>query len=100
MDYTETDGRQAAIALIRKPATVPSSSKLYRGPVLFNPGGPGGSGIGLVLSRGLSFAQILGPRFDIVGFDPRGKIRHSGLGLKLRLSRHRIINTKGNILQD
>ena len=46
MDYAEPDGRQAAIALIRKPAAV---SEGYRGPVLLNPGGPGDSGVNMIL---------------------------------------------------
>ncbi|KAK7040312.1 hypothetical protein VNI00_009780 [Paramarasmius palmivorus] len=47
----------------------------YRGPILFNPGGPGGSGIDLVIGRGEYLAQIVGPQFDVVGFDPRGVSR-------------------------
>ena len=72
LDYSEPDGRQAAIALVRKPALIPKGSHLYRGPVLFNPGGPGGSGVGLILALGNAFSTIIGPQFDIVGFDPRG----------------------------
>jgi pimeloyl-ACP methyl ester carboxylesterase len=55
---------------------VPRDSKEYRGPVLFNPGGPGGSGVDLIAgSRGEQFSKILGPQFDIVSFDPRGIAR-------------------------
>ncbi|KAJ3514621.1 hypothetical protein NMY22_g14669 [Coprinellus aureogranulatus] len=72
LDYSDPEGRQAAIALIRKPALIPEDSHLYRGPVLFNPGGPGGSGVNFILGAGRSFSTILGPQFDIVGFDPRG----------------------------
>jgi pimeloyl-ACP methyl ester carboxylesterase len=72
LDYTDPDGQQAAIALVRKPALIPKHSHLYRGPVLFNPGGPGGSGVALILALGNTFSTIIGPQFDIVGFDPRG----------------------------
>lgn len=75
LNYSEPHGRQAAIALIRKPAIVPERSPFYRGPVLFNPGGPGGSGVDLILSVGHAFATVLGPQFDVVGFDPRGIAR-------------------------
>ncbi|KAJ7660273.1 hypothetical protein DFH06DRAFT_1326406 [Mycena polygramma] len=44
----------------------------YRGPILFNPGGPGGSGVDAVVGAGAAFATVFGPQFDIVGFDPRG----------------------------
>ncbi|KAL0580850.1 hypothetical protein V5O48_001142 [Marasmius crinis-equi] len=74
LDYDNPDdGRTAAIALLRVPANVSSDSPDYRGPVLFNPGGPGNSAVDLILSRGPRFSQTLGPQFDIVGFDPRGK---------------------------
>ncbi|TEB34821.1 hypothetical protein FA13DRAFT_1788447 [Coprinellus micaceus] len=72
LDYADPDGQQAAIALVRKPALIPKHSHLYRGPVLFNPGGPGGSGVALILALGNTFSTIIGPQFDIVGFDPRG----------------------------
>ncbi|KAF8876145.1 alpha/beta hydrolase fold-domain-containing protein [Infundibulicybe gibba] len=47
----------------------------YRGPVLVNPGGPGGSGVDFVVRSGEAMSKILGPQFDIVGFDPRGVAR-------------------------
>ncbi|THU82302.1 alpha/beta-hydrolase [Dendrothele bispora CBS 962.96] len=72
LNYSEPEGRPAILALIRLEA---SDSDDNRGPVLFNPGGPGGSGVELVLKRGRNFSTILGPRFDIVGFDPRGVSR-------------------------
>ncbi|KAJ3500369.1 hypothetical protein NLJ89_g9828 [Agrocybe chaxingu] len=72
LNYSDPGGEQASIALVRKPALVPKSSKFYRGPVLFNPGGPGFSGVDLIVQIGDLFASILGPQFDIVGFDSRG----------------------------
>ena len=73
MNYSEPGGEQYNLALIRKPAVVPPESGFYRGPVLFNPGGPGGSGVDLISgARGEMFSAILGPQFDILSFDPRG----------------------------
>ncbi|KAJ6470603.1 TAP-like protein-domain-containing protein [Mycena vitilis] len=76
LNHSEPDGEKAAIALTRYPAAVPADSPLYRGPILFNPGGPGGSGVAFIALAGSGLAQIVGPEFDIVGFDPRG-VAHS-----------------------
>ncbi|KAJ7160611.1 alpha/beta-hydrolase [Mycena crocata] len=70
LDYSATDKGNASIAVVRLPSTVPKEG--YLGPILFNPGGPGGSGVSAIVSVGASFAEFLGPQFDIVGFDPRG----------------------------
>lgn len=62
------------IALIKRPAAVPSTSSTYGGPVLVNPGGPGGSGVGLALKYGSRLQSILdgAKHYEIIGFDPRG----------------------------
>ncbi|KAF4602732.1 hypothetical protein EYR40_005949 [Pleurotus pulmonarius] len=44
----------------------------YKGPILFNPGGPGGSGVQMIADGGAAFSELLGANFDIVSFDPRG----------------------------
>ncbi|KAF7370135.1 Abhydrolase-4 domain-containing protein [Mycena sanguinolenta] len=72
LDYSRPDGASAAIALIRTPSAVPHDSPRYRGPVLINPGGPGGSGVDTVVAAGPLLSTIIGPEFDIIGFDPRG----------------------------
>ncbi|KAH6905192.1 hypothetical protein BKA70DRAFT_1192430 [Coprinopsis sp. MPI-PUGE-AT-0042] len=72
LDYADPEGRKAAIALTRKPALVSPDLPLYKGPILFNPGGPGGRGVEFIRRSGAMLSAILGPRFDIVGFDPRG----------------------------
>jgi hypothetical protein len=41
--------------------------------MLISPGGPGVSGVDFGLDRGKQFSTIVGPEFDIIGFDPRGK---------------------------
>ena len=38
-----------------------------------NPGGPGGSGVDLVLGLGSLVQLLVGAEYDIIGFDPRGK---------------------------
>ncbi|KAJ7666056.1 alpha/beta hydrolase fold-domain-containing protein [Mycena polygramma] len=76
LNHSEPDGEKAVIALTRYPAAVPADSPLYRGPILFNPGGPGGSGVDFIALAGSGLAEIVGPEFDIVGFDPRG-VAHS-----------------------
>ncbi|ESK91321.1 alpha beta hydrolase fold family [Moniliophthora roreri MCA 2997] len=75
LNYSNPEGASAAIALIRIKANVSIDSAEYLGPILFNPGGPGGSGVDLVRGRGKFLATVVGPRFDIVGFDPRGVAR-------------------------
>ncbi|RYP69197.1 hypothetical protein DL770_008295 [Monosporascus sp. CRB-9-2] len=44
----------------------------YKGPVFFNPGGPGGSGIFAMQDRGVLLQTIIGKNHDLVTFDPRG----------------------------
>ncbi|KAJ7156549.1 TAP-like protein-domain-containing protein [Mycena crocata] len=76
LNYFDPSAGDAALALIRIPSSLPPSDPDYRGPVLFNPGGPGLSGVDQVIgSFGPSLASIVGPEFDIVSFDPRGVSR-------------------------
>lgn len=62
------------IALVKRPAAVPSTSPTFGGPVLLNPGGPGGSGVELALNWGSRLQGILdgAKHYEIIGFDPRG----------------------------
>ena len=73
---TTPDSPHAAIAIVTLPATVPATSPSYAGPILINPGGPGGSGTELALGLGAALQALVdvpGVRhYDIVGFDPRG----------------------------
>lgn len=64
----------ASLAMAKLPAT---DSAHRIGSLLFNPGGPGGSGVdwlkfGIFAKFGMPEAARLRQRFDIVGFDPRG----------------------------
>jgi len=77
LNHSDPSAGNATIALIRVPASVASDSASYRGPILFNPGGPGNSGVSMIAGpNGDSYSTILGPQFDIVGFDPRGTQSH------------------------
>ena len=70
LDYDQPSGATTPLALARVPAT----DAAHRiGTVFVNPGGPGGSGVGMVLDGfGEYLRDNLGGRFDVVGFDPRG----------------------------
>ncbi|KAL0575350.1 hypothetical protein V5O48_006629 [Marasmius crinis-equi] len=70
LNYSQPDdGKTTAIAIIKYPAAANESTG---GPIFFNPGGPGGSGVDLVLQGAPRLQQIVGTQFDIVSFDPRG----------------------------
>ncbi|WP_329040416.1 alpha/beta hydrolase [Streptomyces sp. NBC_00178] len=75
LDHAEPDGRTIGIALIRKPATR-KSERL--GSMLFDFGGPGGSGVG-ILPRAADAYRELNTRYDLVGFDPRGVAASEGV---------------------
>jgi pimeloyl-ACP methyl ester carboxylesterase len=75
LDYANPDGETIEIALVRAPAT---SSR--EGAVLFNPGGPGGSGFDPIAVNGVYLQETLGlEHFDLIGFDPRGVDRSGGI---------------------
>ncbi|MFJ7070088.1 alpha/beta hydrolase [Streptomyces sp. NPDC101115] len=74
-DYAEPDGPTIPIALIRKEA---GSKDARLGSLLFNFGGPGGSGVD-ILPRGAAEYTALGSRYDLVSFDPRGVQRSAGV---------------------
>jgi pimeloyl-ACP methyl ester carboxylesterase len=77
LDYDRPKGRQITLALARLPASDPSRRI---GSLFLNPGGPGGSGVDMVLQGGpFLFSDKVRARFDLVGFDPRGIIRSTPL---------------------
>lgn len=69
LDYAHPNGETATIAVSRVRHTV-SASK-FLGPILVNPGGPGGSGLYLS-TLGSYVPKGVGARYDWIGFDPRG----------------------------
>jgi pimeloyl-ACP methyl ester carboxylesterase len=68
LDYSEPDGRRISIALNRIPGTAEAS----QGPLLVNPGGPGGSGRGLAAYVARALPDEVADQYDVIGFDPRG----------------------------
>jgi pimeloyl-ACP methyl ester carboxylesterase len=77
LDYAHPDGEGIDIAVTRLPATDPQRRI---GSLFLNPGGPGGSGVDFVVGLGdILYTQEVRARFDLVGFDPRGVMRSSGL---------------------
>ncbi|MEU9256351.1 alpha/beta hydrolase [Streptomyces sp. NPDC048270] len=70
LDYAAPGGETIELALIRDPA---DDRTARIGSLVYNPGGPGGSGVEAVGESGrFLFSDRLRSRFDIVGFDPRG----------------------------
>ncbi|KAF9472296.1 alpha/beta-hydrolase [Pholiota conissans] len=70
-NYSNPELGSFVLALSRIPSSL-NGTAAYRGPVLFNPGGPGGSGVDAIVQMGAELSTIIGPEFDIVSFDPRG----------------------------
>lgn len=81
MDWTQPERSDVFVSVMRVAAADPGQR---RGAILFNPGGPGGDGLGQALSLFSAFAQSnpestqgalqlrLLARYDMVGFSPRG----------------------------
>ena len=75
LDYSRPSGESIDIALVRAPAT-----STRNGAVLFNPGGPGGSGFDPIAQSGTTIQRSLGlEHYDLIGFDPRGVDRSGGI---------------------
>ena len=69
LDHELPDGELIEIALAR----VPTADRGTRiGSLVFNPGGPGGSGIDFLANAALLVPDEVASRFDLVSFDPRG----------------------------
>ena len=69
LDHARPDGESIELALARS-ATPDDDERI--GSLVFNPGGPGGSGIEFLQSAVLLMPPEISSRFDLVSFDPRG----------------------------
>jgi pimeloyl-ACP methyl ester carboxylesterase len=69
LDYNHPAGAKIQLAVSRIPHTVAANK--YQGVMLVNPGGPGGSGLGLSI-LGQFVPNHAGDAYDWIGFDPRG----------------------------
>ncbi|WP_328432072.1 alpha/beta hydrolase [Streptomyces sp. NBC_00453] len=69
LDWAEPKGDTIGIALIRAKASGEKSGRI--GSLVFNFGGPGGSGVSTLPSFGQDYAKLR-TRYDLVSFDPRG----------------------------
>ncbi|MBT3153224.1 alpha/beta fold hydrolase [Streptomyces sp. CHD11] len=68
LDHSDPTGRTITLALSR----VPHTAEKYQGPLLVNPGGPGGSGLTLAGFVASSLPAKVAAQYDVIGFDPRG----------------------------
>lgn len=74
LDWSEPDGETIDLALIRSKA----KGDQRVGSLLFNFGGPGGSGVSMMPSYGESVSS-LHERYDLVSWDPRGVAASEGV---------------------
>ncbi|KAM0335137.1 hypothetical protein ACHAQA_000177 [Verticillium albo-atrum] len=70
MDWSNpSDDQRVVLAISRIPAVNKTD---YRGPVILNPGGAGGSGIYVLRLYGKYMQSVVGDNHDFISFDPRG----------------------------
>ncbi|MEU3754741.1 alpha/beta hydrolase [Streptomyces olivoreticuli] len=75
LDYAEPDGEKIDLALIRTKAR----DQNHRiGSLVFNFGGPGGSGVATLPGLAASYEKLR-DRYDLVSFDPRGVGESAGV---------------------
>ena len=76
LDHSRPDGATIELAVARVQTSDPSRRI---GSLVFNPGGPGGSGIQFLAGAAGSFPAEIAERFDLVSWDPRGVDASAGL---------------------
>ncbi|WP_369225278.1 alpha/beta hydrolase [Streptomyces sp. R39] len=69
LDWSKPTGATIGLALIRARASGDASERI--GSLIFNFGGPGGSGVTTLPAFGADYAALR-TRYDLVSFDPRG----------------------------
>ncbi|MFD6418990.1 alpha/beta hydrolase [Streptomyces sp. NPDC060194] len=68
LDHGNPFGATVTLALTR----IPHTAKTSQGPLLVNPGGPGGSGLSMAGFVAGSLPEKVAAQYDVIGFDPRG----------------------------
>ncbi|MFI6879499.1 alpha/beta hydrolase [Streptomyces sp. NPDC050400] len=76
LDYAKPGGPTIGLALIRTKSRGGGAERI--GSLLFNFGGPGGSGVDLLPAFAPQYAKLR-ERYDLVGFDPRGVAASHGM---------------------
>ncbi|MGX1541739.1 alpha/beta hydrolase [Streptomyces adustus] len=76
LDWSDPTGDTIDIALIRARTSGPEDRRI--GSLVFNFGGPGGSGVSTLPAFGEDYAALR-TRYDLVSFDPRGVGRSAGV---------------------
>lgn len=76
LDYSNPEIGTTEVAFIKQASDNPDAQD-----ILFNPGGPGGSGIDFILGQGDFYKNTaFGRHYNLIGFDPRG-VNNSGINL-------------------
>ncbi|TDZ40688.1 Tripeptidyl aminopeptidase [Colletotrichum trifolii] len=70
----ESNPHTVALAITKLPAVIPETDPAFGGAVFANPGGPGGSGVGLMLAEGHVIQGTVDSetrKYEVVSWDPR-----------------------------
>ncbi|MET9882824.1 alpha/beta hydrolase [Streptomyces sp. NPDC006430] len=78
LDYARPDGPQISLGVSRIPASGHGGAA-RQGALVYNPGGPGASGMSFPLVAGLPEWKRIGAAYDLVGYAPRGVGRSAPL---------------------
>ncbi|MGW1544941.1 alpha/beta hydrolase [Streptomyces sp. NPDC002309] len=76
LDWNDPEGDTIGIELIRARSSGPADKRI--GSLIFNFGGPGGSGVTTLPAFGEDYTTLR-TRYDLVSFDPRGVGRSAGV---------------------
>ncbi|KAL6240311.1 hypothetical protein RBB50_012778 [Rhinocladiella similis] len=68
LDYTQLGSENLTLTLVK----VDAVNQPVKGSIIFNPGGPGGSGVQTVIANAKSWLILTGGHYNLLGFDPRG----------------------------
>lgn len=91
LDYRDPDGPSLTLAVTRLRSENPDKR---RGVLLAIPGGPGGSGVGLLKEKGDALRKEMAGAYDIVGLDPRGTGGSTRASCELTPDDRRLVNLR------